>query len=93
MLQDLHKLHQLRPNTTFNNFFKSAGCKATLKYLESTGLPESYRLMRMPAVPGIPARALAHPLLALEFIRWMDHDLYLTRINSALGLDRVKPAE
>lgn len=89
MKVDLYPIFRRSPRGAFNNFFKSSGFLEAKAYLESRGLSEPDILTRSRGSgPGGQSVALAHPLIALEFMRWHDSQNYFSRLDSALGLTK-----
>lgn len=44
-------------------------------------LPEDQVLRRSKAARGHPSQTLAHPVVALAFMRWADPELFYTRLQ------------
>ena len=87
MKVDLYPIFPPQPRGAFSNFFKSSGFLEAKAYLESGGR-EPDILTRSGNGPEGQSVALAHPLIALEFMRWHDSQNYFSRLDSALGLTK-----
>lgn len=69
----------------FNAFFNTKGYKHCRDYLVSNGTPTSDIRRRTPASRGTPAVVLVHPLIALEFVRWIDSEMYYTAVEKLMN--------
>ena len=69
----------------FNRFFESAGFSKAYDHLKASALPESSIIKRSRGSVAAPATAFVHPLIALEFIRWLNYAVYVEQLSSLLG--------
>jgi len=78
MMQDLNALYAThRCSKTFHNFFKSQGYKDAYSFLKTElTLPESEIMAYTRPTRGRPSQCLAHELIVLEFLHWMDTSVY-----------------
>lgn len=80
---DINMLHQKHcPKKTLSNFWRSDGYGAAEKVLLNRSL-EAKRAAETPA-PGRKGSTLVHPLIAVEFFRWVSPDLHQERLYRAL---------
>lgn len=82
---DIYSLYRKAPEVgkrPFNRFFESAGFVKAFDYLRyAREVPEKDILRRTRGSVAAPATALAHPLIALEFVRWMDYGKYVSLLD------------
>jgi len=78
MMQDLNILYAGHHCTkAFHNFFKSQGYKEAYNFLKTElALPESEVLAHTRPARGRPSQCLAHELIVLAFLQWMDPTVY-----------------
>ena len=78
---DIYKLYRSSPEENrkpFNRFFESKGYVQAFEHLKyERGLEESSILKRSRGSIHAPATALVHPLVVLEFVRWMNYGTYV----------------
>lgn len=77
-MQDLAIIYAKKSNPpTFHNFFKTCAFKNAQRYLkEELQLPDASILIRTHPSRGKPAQCLAHDLITLAFLYWLDPDDY-----------------
>jgi hypothetical protein len=74
---DIAALHRKSGSTKIlGKFFATSGYKATANYLSMTGLPEEEIVQRRQAHRGAVGIAKVHPMLVIEYLRWVDFDTY-----------------
>jgi hypothetical protein len=91
---DLYAIYRKVPpadRRPFNRFFESAGFGRAYDHLRAAPLPESSIIKRSRGSVAAPATAFVHPLVALEFVRWVNYDSFvalsdLTRFTSQSDL-------
>ena len=78
---DIYKLYRSSPEEgrkPFNRFFESKGYVQAFEHLRyDRGLDEGSILKRSRGSIHAPATARVHPLVALEFVRWMNYGVYV----------------
>lgn len=77
---DLYAIYRKVPaadRRPFNRFFESAGFSKAYEHLKASALPEASIIKRSRGTVTAPATALVHPLIALEFVRWLSYDLFV----------------
>jgi hypothetical protein len=84
-MQDITKIYnQSKSTMTFNNFFKTLAYKDAKQVLEEAGLNHPEIILRTPPAPNRPTQVLAHPLIAMAFIQWLDSPRYFRMLNRLL---------
>jgi hypothetical protein len=92
-LYSLYRKAAAEPRRPFNRFFETAAFTAAFEYLRyEKALPESAILKRTHGQKQAPATAFAHPLLAMEFVRWMDYPRYAGMVLSFVDPPTEEPA-
>ena len=72
-MQDLTRLFNSAKTTLyFNNFFKTIAYKTAKEVLEELGTPQHDIMTRSQPARGVPAQTMAHDLIALLFVQWLD---------------------
>jgi len=61
-------------------FFNSHAYRMAHKHLPDRGLMEPYIVIRAGAYRGTPSIAKVHPLVALEYARWVDYDAFAAKV-------------
>jgi hypothetical protein len=80
-LYTLYRKHPAESRRPFNRFFETSAFTAVFEYLRyEQKLPETAILKRTHGQKQAPATALAHPLVALEFIRWLDYPRFMAML-------------
>lgn len=79
-INDLHEKHA--PEKTLGNFWRSDGYKAAESVLTHKGYLTKLR-GETPAA-GRKSKTLVHPLVAVEFFRWVSPTLHQQRLFKAL---------
>ena len=70
----------------FNRFFESAGFSKAYDYLKTVqALEEASIIKRSRGSVAAPATAYAHPLIALEFLRWLNYSVYVDQIEALIS--------
>jgi hypothetical protein len=69
---------------TFNNFFKTLSFKNAKQVLEDRGLPLKEIIVRIPPAPARPSQVMAHELIAMVFIQWLDEPRYMKMLAKLL---------
>lgn len=59
-----------------SRFFNSAGAKQAIEALQDRNLSQREIAIRSGGHRSLPAQALVHPLLAMEYLRWLDYSKY-----------------
>lgn len=82
---DIYAMYRKAPEANkrpFNRFFESAGFVKAFDHLRyAEGIPERDILRRTRGTVAAPATALAHTLIALEFVRWMDYGKFVSLLD------------
>lgn len=82
---DIYVLYRKATNPRpFNRFFESAGFGKAYDYLKTQELPEAFIIKRSRGSVAAPATAFVHPLIALEFIRWLNYSVYVEQLADLL---------
>lgn len=69
----------------FNRFMESSSFSRPYDYLRKTArLPEDQVIIRQHPHRGNPATVLVHPLIAFEFVRWLDYGKYAAHVESKM---------
>lgn len=78
MLVDIIALHQKSGSKKpFSFFFGSRGYKMAYEYLKSElQLPDNEVLVRQMPRKGTPSAARVHPLIAVEYLRWVNYEKF-----------------
>lgn len=85
---DIYVLYRKATNPRpFNRFFESAGFSKAYDYLKASALPESSIIKRSRGSVAAPATAFVHPLIALEFVRWLNYAVYVEQLVDILRED------
>lgn len=83
---DIYVLYRRATNPRpFNRFFESAGFSKAYDYLKTQQLPEASIIKRSRGSVAAPATAFVHPLVALEFLRWLNYAVYVDQISSLIS--------
>ena len=70
----MYRRHPNPPKKPFSYFFTSRGFQMASQYLrDAQQLPEHEIAVRTMPHRGSPSIAKVHPLVALEFLRWLDY--------------------
>ena len=70
----------------FNRFFESKGFMQAFEHLRyDRGLDEGTIIKRSRGNIHAPATARVHPLIALEFVRWMNYGVYVDLLKLEAG--------
>ena len=94
-LIDITKTHRtLKDKRAISEFFRSAGYKRALGYLQDAGLTEEEVVVRSPAHRSSPSAAKVHAVIMMEYVRWVDYgkfcDVFLNHYNThMLMVERV----
>lgn len=76
------------PRKPFSYFFSSRGYTTAYNYLrDEKKLPEHHILVRAMPSRGNPSVARVHPLVAVEFLRWVDYDKYYSEMMRFYQVD------
>ena len=76
-LVDIAKLHRLNGSTrAVADFFRSSGFGKAKDYLTARGVPDDEIFIKRQAHRSTPGVALVHPLVAMEYTRWVNYDIY-----------------
>lgn len=59
-----------------SRFFNSAGAKEAIEYLQDTGHDQHSIAVRSGGHRSVPSNAKVHPLLAMEYLRWLDYSKF-----------------
>lgn len=63
-----------------SRFFNSAGAKEAIEYLQDAGHDQHSIAVRSGGHRSAPSNAKVHPLLAMEYLRWLDYSKYAQAI-------------
>jgi len=96
---DIYRLYRSAPaddRKPFNRFFESKGFSQAFDHLRyDRGFEEGAIIKRSRGSIHAPATARVHPLIALEFVRWMNYgvfvDLLKLEINDFAEVGYVNP--
>lgn len=84
-MKDIGKYHHAhnipRP---ISEFFRSAPYLQLYDHLRGLGLSEPQVVQRGHACKGTPSGAVVHPLVALEYLRWVDYGAYCEHLTTLL---------
>lgn len=84
-MQDLVKLYERSKSTkSFANFFKSMAYHTAKEELSKMNIPMPQIITRTLPAPNKPAQALAHDLIALIFIQWLDEPRFCRALYKLL---------
>lgn len=87
-MKDLNILYQRHQGTkSFNNFFKTAYYKAVFDHLIEQGVPPQEILHRTRSGRGVAAQVMAHPLVCMAFVHWLDLRQYVKTIHKLMAQD------
>ena len=89
-LIDIAKMYKSvkSPRRPFSYFFKSRGFQlAELHLKEDLELPENQIMIRKMPSRGNPTVAKVHPIIAVEFIRWLDFGVYTQQVMKNFGYE------
>lgn len=94
---EIYHLYRLSPEEgrkPFNRFFESKGFVQAFEHLKyDRQLGESAILRRSRGSIHAPATAHVHPLIALEFVRWMNYGVYVDMLKlTAEDFSGVEPS-
>ena len=85
-MQDLNRIYLSQARRpSFYNFFKSKGYKDALTFLQSEGLSDEQIMQRTRPARGRAAQIMAHDLIALAFVQWLDGIDYNRRLMRILS--------
>ena len=69
------------PRRPFSYFFKSRGFQMAEEYLRDVKeLPDGEIMIREMPSRGHPTVAKVHPMIAVEFIRWLDYGVFYQQV-------------
>jgi hypothetical protein len=83
-IADIYRRHH-NPRRPFSYFFNSRGYATAHAYLKSIDLPDEEIMIREMPSRGHPSVALVHPIIAIEFIRWLDYSKFVKLIDDQLS--------
>ena len=95
-LVDIAKAHRnTQDKRPVAEFFRSAGYKRAMDYLHSVDITEETAVARTPAHRSNPAVAKVHPIIMMEYVRWVDYGKYCSvfldhYMAHKLMIDRAK---
>jgi hypothetical protein len=76
-LIDIANLHRLNKSPrAISDFFRSGGYTKARDYLIRAGVPDDQIVVRGTAHRSIPGVALVHSLVAMEYTRWVEYDIF-----------------
>lgn len=83
-IANIYRRHQ-NPRRPFSYFFTSKGYKAAYDYLRSQDYADHQILIREMPFRTNPSVAKVHPLIATEFVRWLDYPRFARIVNDRLS--------
>ena len=84
-MKDIGKYHHSRSHTRpLSEFFRSAPYLRLHAHLLAQGLSEQDIVQRTPPHRGQTSEARVHPLVAMEYLRWVDYPAYCDAITALL---------
>ena len=89
-LVDIAQLYRKHPNPRkpFSYFFNSRAYSQAYEYLkEQKKLPENHIIVRSMPYRGSPSSAKVHPLIVVEFVRWLDYGRYHDQMMKFYGVE------
>jgi hypothetical protein len=79
---------QANPRRPFSYFFKSRGFQLAEQYLkEEVGLSDAEIMVREMPSRGHPTVAKVHPIIAVEFLRWLDYGIFYHQAMKQYGYE------
>jgi hypothetical protein len=83
-LSEIHK--QANCDMSLSRFFKLKAYTDTVDYLRRHGVPQNKISYFQRPYRGSQTIAYAHPIIAIEFLRWVNYDKYLDWVGKTVRL-------
>lgn len=74
-------------------FFASAIFKDVQAFLTKCGYDEKEIVKRTNSYRGAPSVAMVHPMVVVEYLRWLDYDRYAAWVMKKIEEDRAQATE